>query len=153
MRLLRLTPSLLVVFALACHDTVEPTPTVSRLYTLETVDGQPLPATISAGAGETTQVVWSTLTLESSGQAVTVHHLSGVWLQNPPEESTVVRRQEYRITGDSIEIGSFHPCPPGAECVGNNLGQIGDSTVAIAEFYRVYPTDPVVYRYRLVQIY
>jgi hypothetical protein len=144
----------LLIVTIGCRDATEPSPQPrSRLFLLESVDGRPLPTIIDAGAGDTTHVLWSSVTLESTGHAVTVNHLSHVYLQYPPEETSYALRQGYRMKGDSIEIGSFQPCPPGAMCVGNLHGVLTDSTLAIAEWYNPYPTNPIIYLYRLVQEY
>jgi hypothetical protein len=139
---------------LGCSDAVNPPrATISRLFALQSVDGRPLPTIISAGAGDTTQVLWSTVTLDSTGQAVTVYHLSHAYLQYGSEENTYTLRQQYRLKGDSIEIGGFGGCPPGAMCASNRHGRITDSTLAIAEFYNPYPTNPIIYIYRRVEAY
>jgi hypothetical protein len=145
---------ILLCATFGCRDPIEPSPKlVSRLFGLQSVDDRSLPTIISAGAGDTTQVLWSTVTLDSTGKAVTVHHLSHAYLQYGSEENTYTLRQQYRLKGDSIEIGSFQPCPAGAMCVGNLHGELTDSTLAIAEWYNPYPTNPIIYRYRLVQAY
>lgn len=155
MQLLRQTFCLILLgTGLSCRDATEPpAPLVSKLFLLESVNDRSLPTIVSAGAGDTTQVLWSSVTLDATGHALTVHHLSHVYLQYPAEDNTIALHQEYRIKGDSIEIGSFQPCPPGAMCVGNLHGELTDSTLAITEWYNPFPTDRVIYRYRLVQEY
>ncbi len=115
---------------------------------LESVNGQSLPA----GIGGSNSVLWATLTLDAAGNAVNVDHIKSVF-QNNASENTYSLRREYRIRGDSIEIGSFKPCPPGADCIGNQLGVVADSTVALTVSYNPYPTNPIVYLYRLIQSY
>jgi hypothetical protein len=145
---------ILLCATFGCSDAIEPSPKpVSRLFVLQSVDNRPLPTIISAGAGDTTQVLWSTVTLDSTGQAVTVHHLSHAYLQYGSEENTYTLRQQYRLKADSIEIGGFGGCPPGAMCVGNLHGKLTDSTLAIAEFYNPYPSNPIIYLYHLAQTY
>ena len=150
----RICSLLFLATGAGCHEATGPSPQVpSRFFVLESIAGRNLPAIISAGAGETTQVIWSTVTLDSAGGALTVHHFSQAYLQYPHEETTSVLHQEYRMKGDSIEIGGFKPCPPGAMCAGNLHGSLVDSTLAIAEWYNPYPSNPVIYRYHLVQSY
>ena len=143
-----------LVAAIACYDGTSPsTLPAYRYFVLESVDQRAIPTIISAGAGDTTQVLWSTVTLDSAGRAVTINHLSHVYLQYPSEESTLVWQQAYRMKGDSIEIGSFKPCPGTVMCAGNLHGKLVDSTLTIAESYNPYPTNPIIYTYHLVQAY
>jgi len=145
---------IMLCVTLGCRDAIEPSPaTVSGLFVLQSVDGRTLPTIISAGAGDTTQVLWSTVTLDSTGQAVTVNHISHAYLQSGSEENTYTLRQQYRLKGDSIEIGGFGGCPPGADCAGNIHGKITGSTLAIAEFYNPYPTNPIIYIYNRVEAF
>ena len=132
--------------AVACHDATSPSPpTPERVYVLESVSGAPLPANL----GGSTTVVWSTLSLSDAGAATTVDHIKSEF-QNVSSENTYVRHQQYKVFGDSIEIGSFTPCPPGADCIGNTKGTISDSNVSLTIGYNPYPTNPIVYLYRLV---
>jgi hypothetical protein len=149
---MRLSGQKAFVLALAlttgCHDTTAPPTPSARLYVLESVNGQPVPVNL----GGSTSVLWATLTLDVAGKAITVDHVKSVF-QGNASESTYSLRREYRIRGDSIEIGSFTPCPPGALCVANQLGVVADSTVALTVGYNPYPTNPIIYLYRLIQSY
>jgi hypothetical protein len=133
-----------------CHDTIAPPPSTPRagLYVLESVNGQPVPASLGGG----TSVLWATLTLDVTGTAIRVNHTKSVF-QNSSSENTYSIRAEYRVRGDSIEIGFFKPCPPGVLCIGNTLGMIADSSVALTVGYNPYPTNPIIYLYRLIQSY
>jgi hypothetical protein len=131
-----------------CHDTIAPPAPRSRLYVLESVNGQPVPASL----GGSTSVLWATLTLDVAGTAIRVDHIKSVF-QNNSSENTYTTRAEYRVRGDSIEIGFFKPCPPGVLCIGNTLGMIADSSVALTVGYNPYPTNPTTYLYRLIQSY
>ena len=138
------------VFTAACHEPTAPPPTISGSFVLESIDGNSLPAIISAGAGDTTQMLSSTVEFDASGRAITVNHLRHSYLQYPAEETTLTRTQSYRIKGDSIEIGAFGACPGTVMCVGNVHGVLSGPTMAIAAWYNPYPTNPVVFVYRLV---
>jgi len=139
---------LVLALTMGCHDTTAPPAQSARVYVLESVNGQPVPVFL----GGSTTVVWATLTLDVAGNAITVDHNRSVF-QNTSSENTYSVRREYRVRGDSIEIGAFKPCPPGALCIANTLGVIADSTVALTIGYNPYPTNPIVYLYRLVQSY
>jgi len=147
----------LKVFVLAlplmigCHDTTAPTTPNSRLYILESIKGQPLPAITSAGAGDTVTMLWSTITLDPIGNAVEVVHQRQAYLAFPAEETTYAQRYEYKITGDSITVGSFQRCVD--LCPSNRVGLLSDSTVALTFGYSPYPLNPTIYLYRLVKAY
>jgi hypothetical protein len=87
--------------------------------------------------------------LDSEANAVTIEHMRHVYLSYPAEETTHTTRYEYRITGDSISVGSFKPCPFGAMCVGNRIGKLSESGLTLTFGS---PTDPV-YQYHLAQTF
>jgi len=130
---------------IGCHDSTAPAAPASKLYVLQSVNGQPVPV----NTGGSTSIVWATLTLDAIGNATTVDHRQTIFQGTPSENTTAIRHQ-YRIHGDSIEIGSFSPCPPGAACISNTLGVIADSSIALTVSYIIYPTQPIIYFYRLV---
>lgn len=142
---------LLLVSALACHgSTTEPT--VSRLYVLESVNGQPLPAILSAGQSDTTKVLWATVTLDASGTAVITEHRLRVSPTKPIDEVTYTSRYDYRIAGDSITVGSFQTCPCCLPCA-FPLQQVGQVTAATLTLtFQTNPSAPT-YFYRLAQTY
>jgi hypothetical protein len=149
---MRLTCQYAFVFAVAvlpaCHEATAPPNRISRMYVLASVAGSPLPAIISAGAGDTTHILSSTVILTPTGQALTVNHFRNVYLQYPAGENTDTLTQQYRIKGDSIEIGGFGGCEGPVMCAGNVHGSISDSAMAIAEWFNPYPTNPILYVYR-----
>jgi hypothetical protein len=145
--------ALLPVVALttACHEATAPPQAISRLYILESIDGRPLPTITSAGAGDTTTMLWATFTLDPVGNAVEVDHRRHVYLTNPAEETTFAAHYEYRTTGDSVTVGSFMPCPD--LCPSNRVGILSDSMLALTVGYNPYPINPTVYLYRLIKSY
>jgi hypothetical protein len=149
---MRLTCQQVFVFAIpllaACHEATAPPNLISRMYVLASVDGSPLPAIISSGAGDTTHILSSTVILTPKGEALTVNHYRNVYLQYPAGETTDTLTQQYRIKGDSIEIGGFGACEGPVMCASNVHGSISDSAMAIAEWFNPYPTNPIVYVYR-----
>ena len=130
---------------IGCHDSTAPATPSSQLYVLESVNGQPVPVNL----GGSTTIVWATLTLDVVGNATTVDHSRSVF-QGDSSENTVALRRQYRVRGDSIEIGSFTPCPLGVDCIGNSLGALSDSSIALTVGYNGFPTNPIIYLYRLV---
>src|SRR5947209_17823839 len=109
------------IFALAimsgCRGTTEPQP-ARGLYSLENVDGTPLPALISAGAGDTTYSVSSLLSLNAGGEALTTNTIKHIYLQYPAEVTSHSVHQSYRISGHNIELGNFTQCPGTVMCAG-----------------------------------
>jgi hypothetical protein len=146
MRLLCLTVFVLGLgLTMGCHDSTAPATPSPQLYVLESVNGQPVPANVDGS----TNIVWATLTLDVVGNATTVDHRQSVFQGNSSETTIAVRRQ-YRISGESIEIGSFTPCPLGADCIGNTFGVLSDSSIALTVGYISFPANPIIYLYRLV---
>ena len=130
---------------IGCHDSTAPATPSSRLYVLESVNGQQVPV----NTGGSTSILWATLTLDAVGNATTVDHRQTVF-QGASTENTVAVRRQYRIRGDTIEIGSFSPCPPNADCISNTLGVLADSSIALTVGYNSFPTNPIIYLYRLI---
>lgn len=74
-----------------------------------------------------------------------------MYLTYPANEATYTAHYEYMITGDSITVGSFKPCPPNALCARNRVGKLSDSTLTLS-YGGSPPGDPIL-NYRLAQIY
>jgi hypothetical protein len=121
----------------------------SRVYALESVDGQAIPAIHDMGQFGSTTYVRGTFTLDTAGNAVTITHLRDEYPTGSPRESDLSIPGYYLVRGDSIEVGGFGKCPPGAMCAPNRIGVFSD-TVSTLTWAILPPTDPV-FRYRLVQ--
>ena len=151
---MNLTGSTMVLAAtlatLGCHDTTAPAG-ITRIYVLESVNGNPLPTITSAGAGDTVTALWATLTLTPDGQAVMVDHLREAYLAYPPEERTLASQYQNTIAGDSITVGFFGTCLD--LCISNQVGSIADSSVSLIEGYNPYPVPSVIRLYRLIDSY
>lgn len=126
---------------------VGPSQTVSGLYVLESVNGRRVPAFVNAGLADTTFMLWATLTLDTAGNAFRTERWRYVYQPNRTEEGTFTIRNEYRIIGENITVGSFKPCPINALCEGNKVGKLTSSTLTLA-FEN--PTAPL-FLYRLAQ--
>lgn len=137
------------LLTMACAESTPPPGTVSRQYLLESINGQPLPALLSAAQADTTRILWATLSLDVAGNAYSADHWRRVYPPNQTEEATLALQLEYRITGDDITVGSFKPCPSNALCMGNKVGKITSTTLTLA--YTDNPTA-AVYVYRLMPI-
>lgn len=145
-------PTLLVAVAsvLACHESTAPQ-SETRIYVLQSINGNPLPVVTGAGAGDTLTALWATLTLEPNGNATTIDHYRHVYLAYPAEEKTLAVRLQYRVSRDSITVGWFGQCVD--ICAWNRVGSITDSSVSLIESYNPYPTPSEVRLYRLIQSY
>ena len=141
--------SLLVLAA--CSDGTAPPQASTRLYVLESINGNPLPTITSAGAGDTVTVLWATLTLGSAGDAVTVDHVRHAYLAYPPQEQTFGSRYQYRVTGDSITVGFFGQCWD--LCISNRVGAISESSVSLIDSYNPYPVPSIIRLYSLINTY
>jgi hypothetical protein len=146
--------ALLLLFAstVGCREATTPSTTVSRIYVLETLNGQPLPAILSAGQSDTTRVLWATLTLDATGTAVIIEHRLRVSPTNVADEATFTSRFDYRITGDSITVGSFQACQCCLPCAFplEQVGRVTGTTLTLT--FRINPPPPT-YLYRLAQTY
>lgn len=123
---------LVVAFTMACDESTAPPETTSGMYILETINGRPLPAIVSAGQADTSFVLWATLTLDDAGNAVRVERWRHVYPPNRTDEGTFTAQRSYRIDGDRITVGSFAPCLDTAVCEGNKVGRITGTTLTLA---------------------
>jgi len=135
-----------VAFTMACHESTSPPPLASGVYVLESVNGQGVPAIVSASQIDTSFILSATITLDGTGHAIRSEHWRYVYQPNHVEEGTFTANAEYRITGDNITVGSFQPCPANALCEGNKVGEFTSTTLTLA--YENNPTAPV-FLYRL----
>ena len=145
------SPSLLVLMLLllGCESVAAPTSGRSRLYVLSDVDGIVVPATLPTLVGDTTTILWATVTLDATGQAVSTTRLRHVYLSYPPDTTTTVLIRKYREEGDSITVGYFATCRD--ICLPNSVGLLTDSTLTLT--WDIIPRTDPVYRYRLSATY
>src|SRR3982074_940571 len=96
---------------MACHESTAPPRTVSGMYLLESVNGQPVPAIVYAEPADTSFMVSATLTLDIAGNAVRSEHWRYVYQPNRIDEGTFMANLHYRIAGDNITVASFGTLP------------------------------------------
>jgi len=130
---------------MACHESTTPLTIGSGVYRLESINGRPVPAFVSAEPADTTFILSATLTLDGAGNATRVEHWRYVYQPNRTDEGTLTLHVEYRITGNDITVGSFTPCGPAAICEGNKIGKLSSTTLTLAYDS---PTAPV-FLYRI----
>jgi hypothetical protein len=137
-----------IALTMACHDSTAPPRTVSGVYLLESVNGQPVPAIVYAEPADTSFMLSATLTLDVAGTAVRSEHWRYVYQPNRIDEGTFIANVHYRLAGDNITVGSFGTCPPNAICEGNKVGKLTSTTLTLSYDN---PTAPV-FLYRLEPI-
>ena len=145
MQLSRLTAVLIVsVAASACHDSTAP---IFRTYALTEIDGQPLPVTyMGIDAGST--VLSGTLYLDNAGHVLRVDHYQDYSANTGKTYDRTERlHDDYRISNDSITVGSFGTCT--SSCRGNEVGVFSDSLLTLT--IDVLPRTRPVYTYHAVK--
>lgn len=152
MRLPRLIGvAVLGLSAFSCSDATAPPTRVTALYVLESIGGEPLPATFSPNQFATVTVFWGTLNLDAAGNASMAERRrreSGTSQQ----ERTNTWIKDYEIAGEAISIG--HPCGPDVlgpdiymDCYPKRHGQISGSTLTLSG--EVDEPHTLTYVYRL----
>ncbi|HWL39815.1 MAG TPA: hypothetical protein VNO75_06210 [Gemmatimonadaceae bacterium] len=131
--------------AVSCGDSTAPPERVNALYVLESIGGQPLPATFAADPLETATVFWATLNLDPAGNATLAERRRSVW-QTSQQERTIAIQTDYEIIGEDISIGP--PCRhhPLALCVPKRVGKLQGQTLTLRYDFE----EPhLTYTYRL----
>lgn len=113
-----------LTFLTACGDPTAPQEaSLTGAYTLSAVDGAPVPALLNESNGFRYLLVSDFLDFDGNGS---LHRVRVIRHENTlTSEVTIYSNsftQDYRVRGDSVEIGTFIPCPPNAFCVRNELG-------------------------------
>jgi hypothetical protein len=134
-----------VALTAACHDTTAPTATINAHYMLENVNGLPLPADLPVGSQETITVYWSTLFLNTKGQAILSEHRRDVY-QGVATEASYTTTYEYRLNGNQLQSGYYGPCAANAVCMGILKGTLDASHLALT-MMRLSPNTDIVYFY------
>ena len=130
-RCIRMVAAGLIVAACDSESVTAPG-SVKGNYYLERVDNVSLPVVFSASASERYQLLWENLYFDGNGvvtRTQRVDYENTVTGEKRSSESSVTA--EYRVKGDSIEIGSFTPCPINALCVANDLGVVADGVLVV----------------------
>lgn len=147
MRLVRpIAVALVSVLAAGCSDATAPPTRITALYLLDSIDGQPLPATFAVNPIETATVSWGTLNLDAEGNATLVERRRSEFATSQ-HERTIARITDYEISGETIMVGP--PClhDPLADCYPKRVGQIKGSTLTLSG--EVNEPHSIVYLYRL----
>lgn len=144
----RLIAALTAVVIAGCSNSTGPGTRVTAVYVLETIGGQPLPATVSTNLGGTTTVFWGTLSLDEAGKATIVEHRRNQTGANQ-QEQTSAGRTDYKLTGTSIYVGP--PCLDDTpDCVPGRVGQLAATTLTLSA--PLGEPQYVLYSYRIAPI-
>jgi hypothetical protein len=130
---------LAVVVVLACHDPSTAPPLPFSGFTLDNINGRPLP-TFVLPIPEGPTILSGTLFLDGSGKVVMTEQQRDI---NRGDFTNTITL-DYRITGDKIEIGCFRPYPATKVCTAS-FGTISGTTF----FFTIEPRKPQVYTYKL----
>jgi hypothetical protein len=143
MRLSR-QPAFLLLFAatIGCHDTTGPI-RIPTQFVLENINGRPVPTFLLATPGLTPTILWASLTFEEAGKAVMSEHRRAF----DGTETTITNTFDYRIHGNQVEVGSFTPCAPNANCIGTYKGTIAGVTLSLTITLSI--DGPIIYNYRI----
>lgn len=148
MRIHRLIGVALTVLLAGCSDSTAPSRRVTAVYVLETIGGQPLPATVSTNLGGTTTVFWGTLSLDDEGKATIVEHRR-IQSGANQQEQTSAGRTDYELTGSTIYVGP--PCRDDTpDCVPVRVGQVAATTLTLSA--PLGEPQSLLYSYRIAPI-
>ena len=147
MRFHRLSVVPFTLLLAGCSDSTAPANRVTAVYVLETIAGQPLPATIARITGGTTTVLWGTLTLDPDGKATIIEHRRNQVGANQ-QEQTSAGRTDYNLSGTSITIGP--PCRDDTpDCYPHRFGQLTETRLTLSA---PLGEPEVLYSYRVAAI-
>ena len=137
----------LAPFASSCSDATAPK-RYSPAYSLTSVNGQGVPAEMVSIPGTLSiTVVSGTLSLSAEGSADMVTHYHRVDRSAGTQDYDQEDVLQFRIHGDSIEVGIFGPCPH--ICAPNLEGVVTPSSVTLTPKQATH--DPPLFRYHVAQ--
>jgi hypothetical protein len=129
---------LLFVATLGCDDSTAPIK-IPTQFVLENINGRPLPTYLAPTPGLTPDILSASLTFEEGGKAVMTEHRR----EFDGTETTITNTFDYRFHGNSVEVGSFTPCPPDANCFRTFKGTVSRLTLSLSI------GGPIIYNYRI----
>lgn len=140
-------PTALVVVALVtagCREAPSAPQRLSALYVLQTINGNPLPATAAQGGGQRYVVLADSLVFEAGGHVRRTYAVR--WMSaTPPVMDTIYSQTltfPYSIDGNRLTIGARQSCGPNANCVGWEDGTIDGKTARLVARI-LWQGDPV----------
>lgn len=140
----------LVLLGACSPDPTTPTEPLSGVYLLQQANGAPLPFVLSSGTHERYELLAESLTFLAEGEVVRERTFRLTKLGTGRDTTyTHAIRQAYLLHGERLEIGSFRPCPPDANCVGNDVGVASDQRIELQS--ALYSTGPELPRFVYVR--
>lgn len=131
----------------SCSDSTAPR-RYSPAYSLTSVNGQSVPAEMVSIPGILSiTAVSGALSLSADGTADMVTHFHRVDASTGTHDYDQEDVLEFRIHGDSIEVGTFGPCPH--ICAPNLEGMVTPSTVTLTPKQATHA--PPLFRYDAAQ--
>jgi hypothetical protein len=103
---------LALVVTLACHDASGPLP-IPPDFVLANINGRALPTFVSP-IPEGPTILAGYVHFDASGRATLTEHQRDI----ANVETIVTNTLDYRVNGDKIELGCFHPYPANIMCAG-----------------------------------
>jgi len=128
-----------LVSTLACHNAAGP-PSLPAEFVLDNINGRPLPTYLASTPGPTATIFSANLTLDGSGNAVMTEHRQDVLRGDFRSTITL----DYRINGNTIELGCFRPHPANLLCI-DYSGIISSVTLRLT----IASSQPLIYNYRI----
>jgi hypothetical protein len=133
---------LLLLFAgIGCSETTAPN--LPATFALVNINGRPIPTYFSVTPGLTSTVLSAYLTLQTDGHAF--------WIENRRDDAgaftSFSHNFEYRINNGQIEVGSFQPCAPNANCVGTYKGSVSNDALSLV-IVELSTDGSITYNYR-----
>lgn len=117
---------------------------LSGTYVLQRANHAPLPLLLSSSAYGRYELLAETLLFEPGGKVLRERSIRRTH-SSVGRDTTYTHRnqQEYRLRGQRLEIGAFQPCPPNANCVGNDVGTVtGPQIEVLTGLYRTGTEPP-----------
>jgi hypothetical protein len=137
---------LALLLVAGCSDSSGPRAPATRVFGLETIDGQSVPAIADSDGTRWDTVLWDTLTLDfTSFGGQEISHTRSQFPADATQEHTDTASLFFSVHGDSIVLGATN-CP--SICV-SRVGRVDASSVTLRIRPDIVAASPE-YVYRLV---
>ena len=139
----KLTVLVVALTLAACDAPTAVQPHLSATYGLVRVNGRHLPTVVAEGGGNRYTLLADTLQFMPDGN---VRRTSLIrWVTTEPVVSDTTYTQQftlpYVVDGRTVIMGYRTPCPPNANCVGSEQGDIDSETLRLTA-RMLWPGEP-----------
>jgi hypothetical protein len=122
---------------IACADPTAPAEAaLEGSFSLKSVDDGPVPAVLGTSGDVRYVLVSDHVTFDGEGS---VHRSRVIRHENVVSGQVTIYSnsftQDYRVRGDTVEIGGFVPCPINALCVPNEVGTFASNEVVLTMLF------------------